>query len=153
MRLSFVVLGLALALPASAQALPWSDPAPLDYGSGRPLKGAPSLTANAKGLAVAYSQVGGSGAIAPGTDVSVFTNGVFLNPYRLSPENRPYDAIRPYGATRLLASGVQYARSSSQAVFAFGRLTPNRAALEAPRPLGPATMHAGPTALAVNPAG
>ncbi len=150
-----VVAFVGLLVPASARAAsPWSAPQPLDYGSGQPLKGAPSITGNVKGLAVAYSQVGGGlPAIAPGTNASVFTNGVFLDPFALTPENRPMDAVASYADTRLLASGLQYTKSTAQAVFSFGRLTPNRATLEAPRPLGPSTMHAGPTALAVNAAG
>src|SRR4051794_36628550 len=156
MRLMLCVVALAgLLVPASARAAqPWSAPAPLDYGSGHPLQGAPSITGNVKNLAVAYSQVGGGlPAIAPGTRASVFTNGVFLDPYSLTPQNRPLDAIAGYGATRLLASGLQYTKSTAQAVFALGRLTPNRATLETPRPLGPSTMHAHSTALAVNAAG
>ena len=48
---------------------------------------------------------------------------------------------------------MKYAKNSSQAVFAFGRLTANHADLETPRALGPSDLHAGPTAIAVNAAG
>src|SRR3954452_7447733 len=143
--LTLLVAVVVLGLPAAARADgPWTAPLPLDSGSGKPLRGSPAITGNSKGLAVAYSWVGTSGEIAPGTDASVFTNGVFLNPFHLSPEDRPYDAIASYAQSRLLASGVQYTPTTAQAVFSFGRLTPNTASLEAPRQLGPSTMHAGP---------
>jgi len=112
-----VVAFVGLLVPASARAaLPWSAPLPLDHGSGQRLKGAPSITGNVKNLAVAYSTVGGGlPLISPGTDASVFTNGVFLDPSALTPGNRPLDAIAGYGDTRLLASGLQYTKSTAQA--------------------------------------
>jgi|GEM_PF-4288731 len=161
-HLTFAALAAAaLAVPASAHAAaPWSAPAPLKQGAATGLQGSPSITANASGLAVAIADAGGaaaSGDVGPHAVASVFTNGVFLDPFQIAPRNVAFGpeagAVAAYAQTRLLAAGLQFARSSTQAVFAFGRLTPNRAGLDAPRPLGPANLHAGPTALAVDAAG
>ncbi|HEY7620206.1 MAG TPA: hypothetical protein VH834_10565 [Solirubrobacteraceae bacterium] len=148
----------ALAAPASAlAAAPWSAPVPLKATAAQGLPGSPSITANAAGLAVAVSDVGGSGAIGPHAAGSVFTNGAFGDPFDLAAANVSFGpeagGVAAYAQTRLLASGVKYAKNSSQAVFAFGRLTANHADLETPRALGPSNMHAGPTAIAVNAAG
>jgi hypothetical protein len=151
----------AAGTPAAAAATPfWEPPLPIHYGDTSPiLQGPPQVVANAAGLAVAVADTGGGsgGALGPHSEVSVFTNGVFLDPYQLSGANVAYGpgdgAVATYASTRLLAAGVQRTASSAQAVFTFGRLTPNKASLDAPRPLGPANMHAGATALAVNAAG
>jgi hypothetical protein len=149
-------LGLiALVAPTSAMAAaPWSAPAPLKAAAAQGLPGSPSITANAKGLAIAVADTGGGGQIGPHAMASVFTNGAFGDPFDLAAANVSYGpeagAVAAYGQTRLLASGLRFAKTSTQAVFAFGRLTPNHADLESPRPLGPSTLHAGPTALAVN---
>ena len=151
---------VALAAPAGAlAAAPWSAPAPLKATAAQGLPGSPSITGNAAGLAVAVSDIGGGtgGAIGPHAAGSVFTSGAFGNPFDLAAANVSFGpevgGVAAYAQTRLLASGVKYAKNSSQAVFAFGRLTANHADLEAPRALGPSDLHAGPTAIAVNAAG
>jgi hypothetical protein len=148
------VAALATA-PSAMAAAPWSDPAPLKASAQTGLTGSPSITANAAGLAVAVSDVGGAApAIGPHATASVFTGGAFSDPFDLAPTNVSFGpevgAVAAYGQTRLLASGLVYAKSSTRAVFAFGRLTPNHADLGTPRNLGPSNLHAGPTALAVN---
>jgi hypothetical protein len=84
----------------------------------------------------------------------VFSSGSFSDPVDLTARNVAMGpgsgAVLPYGQTRLLGAGIQAARSSSQAVVAFGRIGPGRASLDAPRGLGPAGMHAARATLAVN---
>lgn len=151
------VLGPGLASVAFA-AEPWTSPSPMRYGATiAALRGPTQVAANSAGLAVAIADGGGSGEVGPHTYASVFSNGVFLDPYRLSRANLAYGPysgrIATYARSRLLAVGVQRAPDSAQVVVALGRLTPNRASLGAPRALGPAGMHAGGGALAVNDAG
>jgi hypothetical protein len=155
---ALVAIGALTAAPTAMAAAPWSSPAPLKATASAGLMGSPSITANARGLAVAVSDVGGAApAIGPHATASVFTNGAFSDPFDLAPANVSFGpevgAVAAYGQTRLLASGLVYAKASTRAVFAFGRLTANHADLETPRNLGPSNLHAGPTALAVNAAG
>lgn len=142
-----VVLALAaLALPASASAAdPWSLPAPIRAQTTTPpLRGAPDLAANANTQAIAVA----------GTGSSVFADGTFSDPAPLTPAGvamGPDDGrVLPYGQTRIIGTGIRSARSSSQAVVAFGRLAPSRASLDAPRGLGPADLHAARATIAVN---
>jgi hypothetical protein len=153
------VLSLAaLAAPASAlAAAPWSAPAPLKAtAAAQGLQGSPSITGNAAGLAVAVSDVGGGvgGAIGPHAVGSVFTNGAFGDSITLASTNVSFGpevgGVAAYAQTRLLAAGLKYGKNTTQAVFAFGRLTANHADLETPRALGPSGLHAEPTAIAVN---
>jgi hypothetical protein len=155
-RTVLAALAVALAAPAGASAAaPWSTPAPIRYGSTSPvLQGRVALTTNASGLGVAVADSGAGAGVAPSTRASVFTNGVFLDPFDLTtgaasvgPDS---GGVAAYGSTRLIAAGLLHGRDTTQAMVAFGRLTPNRASLEAPRPLGPAGLVAHHAALAVN---
>jgi hypothetical protein len=58
--------------------------------------------------------------------------------------------VLAYGQTRLIGAGIRSARSSSQAVVAFGRISAGGATLDAPHGLGPSTMHAARATMAVN---
>jgi hypothetical protein len=151
-RIAVLVLVL-LALPASASAAaPWSPPAQL------PLSTPPALAANAHGLAVAVADTGGAlPDIGPHTAASVFSGGAFSAPADITPRNVAMGPgngrVLAYGQTRLIGAGIREARSSSQAVVAFGRIAPGGARLDAPRGLGPSTLHAARATLAVNAAG
>jgi hypothetical protein len=158
-RLAAVLLA-ALAHPASAAAAaPWSPPAPIHAQAATPpLPTAPGLAANAQGLAIAVADTGGAlPDIGPHTVASVFAGGAFSDPVDLTRRNVAMGPgngrVMPYGATRLIGAGIAYARSSSQAVVAFGRIAPGGASLDAPRGLGPANMHASRATMAVNAAG
>src|SRR3954447_803721 len=163
-RLSLVIpaalLAAAVAVAPTAQAdAPWSAPQPIRYSdTAAPLAGAPALTTNARGLGVAFADAGGASKNGPHSRVSVYTNGVFLDPYTISGQGLAYGpangSVAAYGQTRLLAAGLHYRSDSRrQAIFAFGRLTPNRASLGDPRALGPGDLRANAPALAVNAAG
>jgi hypothetical protein len=145
----------AIAAPSALAAPPWSAPAPLKQSTATGLTGSPSITANASGRAVAVADAGGAApAIGPHARASAYANGAFSDPFDLAPANTSFGpeagGVAAYAQTRLLASGLVYAKSSTRAVFAFGRLTAGHADLETPRNLGPSNLHAGPTALAVN---
>jgi hypothetical protein len=139
-----------IALPASASAAaPWAPPAPL------PLPTAPGLAANANGLAVAVADTGGAlPDIGPHTVASVFSGGAFSPVADITPRNvamgRGNGRVLAYAQARLIGAGIRFARSSSQAVIAFGRLSSGGASLDAPRGLGPSTMHAARATMAVN---
>ena len=144
-RLAVLAL-VALALPATASAAdPWSLPAPIRAQTTTPpLPGAPGLAANAHGMAIAVAATG----------ASVFADGAFSDPARLTPAGvamGPGDGrVLPYGQTRIIGAGIRAAGSSSQAVVAFGRIAPSGASLDSPRGLGPSTMHAARATMAVN---
>jgi hypothetical protein len=148
-RIAVLVLVL-LALPASASAAaPWSPPGQL------PLPTAPALAANAHGLAIAVADTGGAlPDIGPHTAASVFSGGAFSAPADITARNVAMGPgngrVLPYGRTRLIGTGIRFARSSSQAVVAFGRISEGGARMDAPRGLGPSTMHAARATMAVN---
>jgi hypothetical protein len=148
-RIAAILLVL-LALPASASAAaPWTPPASL------PLPTAPALAANANGLAIAVADTGGAlPDIAPHSLASVFADGAFSPAARITPRNVAMGPgngrVLPYGRTRLIGTGIRSRRSSSQAVVAFGRIAAGGATLDAPRGLGPSTMHAARASMAVN---
>lgn len=157
LRTALATTALAAMSPAAAAAAPpWSAPAPLTHGSADALQGQPSLTANAAGLAVAVADSGG-GTVGPRSRASVFTDGAFGAPSDLAAQDVAYGPgsgqVRAYARTRLLAAGLDDASGTPRALFAFGRLAPNRASLDPPRPLGPAGLRAGPASLAVDAAG
>ena len=155
-RLAVLAL-VALALPASASAAdPWSLPAPIRAQTTTPpLPGAPGLAASANGMAIAVADSGGASPdIGPHTLASVFADGTFSDPGRLTPANVAMGPgngrVLPYGRTRIIGAGIRFARTSSQAIFAFGRIAATGASLDSPRGLGPSTMHAARATMAVN---
>ena len=155
-RLAVLAL-VALALPASASAAdPWSLPAPIRAQTTTPpLPGAPGLAADASGMAIAVADTGGASPdIGPHTLASVFAGGAFSDPGRLTPANVAMGPgngrVLPYGETRIIGAGIRFARTSSQATFAFGRIAATGSSLDAPRGLGPSTMHAARATMAVN---
>jgi hypothetical protein len=147
---------LVLAVPASASAAdPWSPPAPIrSQTTTPPLSTPPALAANAHGQAIAVADTGTSADIAPHTVASVFTDGAFSDPVRLTGADLPMGPgngrVLAYGRTRIIGAGTQFTRLSSQAVVAFGRIAPTRASLDTPRGLGPANLHAGRVDMAIN---
>jgi hypothetical protein len=150
---------VTLATPGVAVAdAPWTTPSPVSYnGAARALAGPPAVVANANDLALAVADVGGSGTSGPHTRASVYTNGVFLDPFTFSGQDVAFGpangTVSAYGQSRLLAAGLHYG-ARQQAVFSFGRLTPNRASLDGRlHPLGPPDLHAHAPAMAVNAAG
>ena len=142
---------------AVSSADPWSLPAPIRAQTTTPpLPGTPAVAANGSGQAVAVADTGGAlPDIGPHTMASVFSDGAFTDPARLTGRNVRMGpgagGVLPYGRTRLLGAGVRDVTSeSSQAVVAFGRLAPGGATLDAPRPLGPSNLRVLRTAIAVN---
>jgi hypothetical protein len=155
-RLAVLAL-VALALPASASAAdPWSLPAPIRAQTTTPpLPGAPGLAANANGMAIAVADTGGASPdIGPHTLASVFAGGTFSDPGQLTTANVAMGPgngrVLPYGQTRIIGAGIRFARTSSQATYAFGRIAATGSSLESPRGLGPSTMHAARATMAVN---
>ncbi len=152
-----VVAAVVLAVPASASAAdPWSLPAPIRAQTTTPpLPTAPGLAANTSAMAIAVADTGGASPdIGPHTVASVFAGGAFSDPGRLTPPNVAMGPgngrVLPYAQTRIIGTGIRFARSSSQATFAFGRIAKTGASLDAPRGLGPSTMHAARATMAVN---
>jgi hypothetical protein len=150
---------LTTVAPAAASA-PWSPPQPIRYGStSTPLRGIVSLTANADDGAIAVADIGGTGLEerGPSTQASLFSNGVFLDPQRLTPRNYAFGpvngAVAAYRDTRLIGTGIHFG-TFERVDYAFGRLTKaNLPPLGRMRSLGPARLHAHGPALAVNAAG
>ena len=141
-----------LAAPAARAAEPWSAPQPLG------LTNPPSLTANARGLALAVEDAGGASRNGPHTRAAVYGGGAFGAPFTITGQGLAYGPangqVAAYAQTRLLGAGLHHRSSSRrQAIFSFGRLEPGRASLGEPRKLGPGDLRANAPALAVNTAG
>ena len=153
------IMLLTTAAPAAAAA-PWAAPQPIRYGAtSAPLRGIVSLTANANDGAIAVADIGGTGPgeRGPSTEASLFSNGVFLDPKRLTPRNYAFGpvngAVAAYGQTRLIGTGIHFG-TFERVDYAFGRLTKaNLPPLGRMRSLGPARLHAHGPALAANAAG
>ena len=159
-RLILSIAALGATAPALATAAPpWTAPSPIAASDGGPsMQVAAQLAGNDAGLAIAVS-AGATrpGDIGPSTVGSVFDGERFGAPLSLSEANIDYGphsgAVATYAKTRLLAAGHLSRRDSSQAVFAFGRLTAGGASLGSARHLGPGNLLVGSVALAVNAAG